>query len=135
MYGKALTRALHHRKKVIFVAFIIFAAGIALTPYLGTELFPRADQVILCWICDSHPVRVLKKPATFANQFENKLRQWIDPSDLTMIIVMPALYYGFPAAFTPNVGTQDVFFDVELTKDQKTHFPILRQNNSRTYAT
>lgn len=35
-----------------------------------------------------------------------------------MIIVNSGVYYGYPAAFTPNSGTQDVFFNVEMTEDR-----------------
>lgn len=119
IYGRALTRALHHRKKVIFIALLIFAAGVALAPYLGTELFPRADSGNFMLDMRLASGTRIEKTSAFANQFENKLRQWIDPSDLTMIISNAGVYYGFPAAFTPNVGTQDVFFDVELSKDRK----------------
>ncbi len=43
-----------------------------------------------------------------------------------MIIANAGIGYGFPAAFTPNVGTQDVFFNIELTDD--------RQHTSQYYA-
>ena len=36
-----------------------------------------------------------------------------------MIITNAGVYYGYSAAFTPNSGTQDVFFNVELTEGRK----------------
>ena len=42
-----------------------------------------------------------------------------------MIIANAGIGYGFPAAFTPNVGTQDVFFNMELTDDQIPYITIL----------
>ncbi len=57
---------------------------------------------------------------------DSKLREWIVPHDLAMIISNAGVYYGFPAAFTPNSGTQDVFFNVQLTDD--------RQHSSQYYA-
>ncbi len=35
-----------------------------------------------------------------------------------MVITNAGVYYGYSAAFTPNSGTQDVFFNVELTEDR-----------------
>ena len=119
LYGKALIRALHHRKLVLFIALSIFAAGIALIPYLGTELFPRADSGNFMLDLRLASGTRIEKTTAFAKIYDKKLREWIDPDDLNMIIINAGVYYGFPAAFTPNVGTQDVFFDMELTKDRK----------------
>ena len=61
----------------------------------------------------------IEKTAAFAREIDGKLRQWIDPGDLKMIIANAGVYYGYPAAFTPNSGTQDVFFLVDLTEDRR----------------
>ena len=51
-----------------------------------------------------------------------------------MIITNAGVYYGYSAAFTPNSGTQDVIFNVELTEDREPHLAILRKNHSRALA-
>ena len=54
-----------------------------------------------------------------------------------MIIANAGVYYGFPAAFTPNSGTQDVFFNIELTENRKHtsqyYAKILRKNLGKEY--
>lgn len=119
LYGKVLIRALHHRKLVLCGALGIFIVGIAMTPLVGTELFPRADSGNFILTLRLASGTRIEDTTAFAKMYEQKLREWIPPEDLNMIIINAGVYYGFPAAFTPNVGTQDVFFDVELTNDRR----------------
>jgi multidrug efflux pump subunit AcrB len=44
LYGRTLSIVLEHHKAVIASAVAILILGIALAPFLGTELFPRADS-------------------------------------------------------------------------------------------
>jgi multidrug efflux pump subunit AcrB len=125
-YGKALTRALHYRKSVLLGAIGLFIVGILLAPLIGTELFPRADAGSFVLNVRLASGTRVEKTAEFAQVFDKKLREWIHPDDLKMIIANAGVGYGFPAAFTPNVGTQDVFFNIELSKE--------RQHTSQYYA-
>src|SRR5579863_6743960 len=54
-----------------------------------------------------------------------------------MIITNAGVYYGYSAAFMPNSGTQDVFFNVELTEDRRHtsqyYARIIRQNFPRDF--
>lgn len=117
-YGRALAVALNYRKSMLIGALTLFVFGLSLTPLIGTELFPRADagnfQLNLRLASGTR----IEQTAAFSQGFEQKLKQWIDPHDLKMIITNAGVYYGFPAAFTPNVGTQDVFFNIELSDDR-----------------
>ncbi len=117
-YGRMLNRALHHRKSVLAGAAGLFIFGILLTPYIGTELFPRADAGNFVLDMRLASGTRIELTTAFAKEFDKKLREWIDPHDLKMIIANAGIGYGFPAAFTPNVGTQDVFFNIELTSDR-----------------
>ena len=99
LYGKALIRALHHRKLVLFIALSIFAAGIALIPYLGTELFPRADSGNFMLDLRLASGTRIENTTDFAKIYEKKLREWIDPDDLNMIIINA----GFIMAFQPHL--------------------------------
>ncbi|MHB1948918.1 MAG: efflux RND transporter permease subunit [Gammaproteobacteria bacterium] len=118
IYGKMLNRALHHRKLVLSGAACLFIFGMLLTPLIGTELFPRADAGSFVLDMRLASGTRIELTTAFAKEFDKKLREWIDPHDLKMIIANAGIGYGFPAAFTPNVGTQDVFFNVELTDDR-----------------
>ncbi|NNM59340.1 MAG: efflux RND transporter permease subunit [Legionellales bacterium] len=117
-YGKALLLALQHRKKVLGGVGVLFVIAALLTPFIGIELFPRADSGDFMMTMRLASGTRIEQTTAFSQQVEAKLRTLISPKDLQMIITNAGVYYGFPAAFTPNVGTQDVFFDVELTKDR-----------------
>lgn len=125
-YGKALQFALHFRKRILLATLIFFMLGLCLTPYIGTELFPRADSGNLILNLRLPSGTRIEQTTAFSQTIEKQLGQIIEPHDLKMIIVNAGVYYGFPAAFTPNVGPQDVFFDVELTDN--------RQHTSQYYA-
>lgn len=118
-YGKILYRALHYRKSVLVGVISLFILGMLFAPLIGTELFPRADAGSFVINVRLASGTRIEKTTAFAQVFDKKLRDWIDPKDLHMIIANAGIGYGFPAAFTPNVGTQDVFFNIELTEDRK----------------
>ncbi len=54
-----------------------------------------------------------------------------------MVISNAGVYFGFPAAYTPNSGSQDVFFIVDLAEDRKgtsqRYARIVRENLKRDY--
>lgn len=118
-YAVALRWALARRVLVLGVATVLLAGGALAAPHLGTELFPRADAGNFLLELRLPTGTRIEKTTAFAREIDAKLRQWIDPHDLSMIIANAGVYYGFPAAFTPNAGTQDVFFNVELTENRR----------------
>ena len=125
-YGKSLKWTLSHKRWVLALTILALLAASSLALTIGTELFPRADAgnfVLELRQPSGMRIEVTEK---FANEIEKKLREWIDPRDLAMVITNAGVYYGFPAAFTPNSGPQDVFFNVELTEE--------RHHSSQYYA-
>jgi CzcA family heavy metal efflux pump len=117
-YGRILSNVLRLRKIILPTTLCFIAAGFLLAPKIGTELFPRADSGnFILELRQATGTRV-EKTSELAKQVEAKLRQWIDPHDLHMVIANAGVYYGFSAAFTPNSGPQDVFLNVELTEDR-----------------
>jgi len=118
-YGKGLKIALKYRKTVYSCVIVLFACGAFLVPSIGTELFPRADAGNFMLTVRLASGTRIEKTAEFSQILEKKLRQWIDLDDLKMIITNAGVYYGFPAAFTPNVGTQDFFYNIELTENRR----------------
>lgn len=117
-YGRALNRALNFRKTVLIVVAVILGCALILVPFIGTELFPRADAGSLQLDMRLASGTRIEITTAFARAFDQKLREWIPEHDLKMIIANAGIGYGFPAAFTPNVGSQDVFFAIELTNDR-----------------
>jgi multidrug efflux pump subunit AcrB len=60
-----------------------------------------------------------EKTVEFAQKLEKNLRTWIPKEDLEMVLINVGVYYGYPAAFTPNSSSHDMFFNIELTEDRK----------------
>jgi multidrug efflux pump subunit AcrB len=118
-YGRALTSVLARRKSVLLsvVAVLLAAAGLSV-PRIGTELFPKADAGNFQLDLRLPTGTRIESTQAFAEQVERKLREWIPPSDLKMVISNAGVYYGFPAAYTPNSGSQDVYFIVDLKEDR-----------------
>lgn len=136
-YAQALKVSLQYRKTILVSALCVFLLGMSLTPFIGTELFPRADSGNLILNLRLPSGTRIEQTTAFSQIIDNQLRQWIPAHDLKMIIANAGVYYGFPAAFTPNVGPQDVFFDVELS-DNRNHTSqyyakIIRQKIQQQY--
>lgn len=117
-YGKALNYALSHGKWFLSIAIMFLIGSLFLLPFIGTELFPTADAGSLELDMRLASGTRIEVTTAFAKEFDKKLREWIPAHDLSMIIANAGIGYGFPAAFTPNVGTQDVFFDIQLTNNR-----------------
>lgn len=119
VYGQALLQVMR-RKPILFLSIgIVLFIGAVAAPHLGTELFPRADAgnfVLKTRLKSSTRIEETEK---FAIEINQKLRQWIPASDLSMVISNLGVLYGFPAAFTPNTGTQDAFFNIELSQERR----------------
>lgn len=119
LYGKGLSIGLKYSKIFLAAVIAVFIAGMSLIPFIGTELFPRADAGSFIVTMRVASGTRIEKTTEFSKEIEKKLRLWIAPSDLEMIITNAGVEYGFPAAFTPNVGTQDFFFNIALTEDRQ----------------
>lgn len=118
MYGELL-RIVLNKKKILFSAItFILLLGCVLAPQIGTELFPRADAGNLILKVRLPSGTRIEESEAFAKEMNTQLKTWIPASDLSMIITNIGLIYGFPAAYTPNAGTQDMFFNIELTADR-----------------
>jgi multidrug efflux pump subunit AcrB len=118
LYRHHLDVALEHRALVLGGCGALLVGGFLLAGRVGTELFPRADSGNFVLEMRLPTGTRIEKTTEFAHELDGKIRQWIDPHDLSMIIANAGVYYGYPAAFTPNSGTQDVFFIVDLTEER-----------------
>lgn len=118
-YGSLLLHVIRRGKWLLVTTALILVAGVLLAPKLGTELFPRADAGQFVLKARLKTGTRIEETEEFSKLLNAKLRQWIPPSDLSMIITNAGVTYGFAAAFTPNSGTQDVFFNIELTPERK----------------
>ena len=120
-YGKTLSWVVNRAKFILPISFaVLLILGIGLGRKLGTEFFPKADAGSFTLHLRGPTGYRVEKTAELSKQVEAKLHEWIPKEDLKMVIVNAGVYYGYPAAFTPNSGTQDAFMNIELTED-RTH--------------
>jgi len=118
-YGRSLSWVVARRKAVLPLAILtLLASGGLLIGRIGGELFPRADAGSFRIDLRGPTGFRIENTMELAKKVELKLREWIPPHDVKMILVNAGVYYGYPAAFTPNSGTQDVFFNVEMTEER-----------------
>ena len=119
IYGHLISWCL---KRSVWIAgvFVIWLIGaFALAPKVGTELFPKADAGGFVMEARLKSGTRPEKSVEFAKELESKIRTWIPKEDLEMVLINVGVYYGYPAAFTPNSSSQDMFFNVELTENRK----------------
>ena len=119
-YRSTLERALRRKWILIAVSGVILAFGGILGKKLGTELFPRADTGNFTVNLRFPSGMSLSKTSERGAAVESLIRQVIPAAELTMVIRNVGVYYGYPAAFTPNSGSQDLFFNIQL-EDHRTH--------------
>ena len=118
-YGRALAAALARRKSfLVLVVAVLAGAGAISVPFIGTELFPKADAGNFQLDLRLPTGTRIESTQAFAEKLEKKIREWVPPSDLKMVISNAGVYFGFPAAYTPNSGSQDVYFIVDLKEDR-----------------
>ncbi|EPG74231.1 RND transporter, Hydrophobe/Amphiphile Efflux-1 (HAE1)/Heavy Metal Efflux (HME) family, permease protein [Leptospira fainei serovar Hurstbridge str. BUT 6] len=117
IYGRALEKIITRIKEVIIGICVLFVIGGAALPFIGTELFPRADAGSFVLHLRFPSGLRIEETSEKAKQVEAKLKEWIK-GDLEMVLSDSGLYQGFPAAFSQNGGTQDVTMTVELKEDR-----------------
>lgn len=136
-YGLAVLRVLHKKWALFAAITVALLLGALAAPHLGTELFPHADAGNFVFKVRLASGTRIEETQKVSDELYGKLKQWIDPHDLSMIITNAGVVYGFPAAFTPNTGVQDTFFLIELTEDRKHttqyYAKIIRDHMAKEY--
>jgi multidrug efflux pump subunit AcrB len=137
LYGRLLEKSFKKTYFILGGASLLLVISILLVPKIGTELFPKADAGSFVLSLRLPSGTRIEETEKFAVDINKKLRQWIPSEDLAMIITNAGVYYGFPAAFTPNSGPQDVFFNIQLSEHRihtsQYYAKILRAKISETY--
>lgn len=136
-YGRLIEFCLANRVIVLVVFAAWLAACGALATRVGSELFPKADSGNFILEARLKSGTRIETATEFSKKLEDSVRAMIDPHDLDMILVNVGVYYGFPAAYTPNSGTQDMFLNVQLTDERKqtsqAYAEILRKGLAKEY--
>jgi multidrug efflux pump subunit AcrB len=119
-YGTTLDWMLSRRKKFLTLSFCVTAIVVFLSlPWIGTELFPKADAGNFQINFRTKSGTRIERTKIIVQQIQSLLRTWIPPKDLKMILSNIGIVYGYPAAYTPNAGSQDAFFLIELTENRE----------------
>lgn len=118
LYGRTVQATLRH-KGLVLSAFVVWFVVVGfLATGVGSELFPKADAGNFILEARMKSGTRIENATEFSKKLEDHVRSHIDAHDLDKILVNVGVYYGFPAAYTPNSGTQDMFLNVQLTDDR-----------------
>ncbi len=125
-YQRALEQLLDRKWLVLIPVSLILIVGGVFATRLGTELFPRADTGNFTVNVRLPSGTRIEKTRDQGLAMEKAIREIIPTSELKMVIMNAGVYFGFPAAFTPNSGSQDLFFNIQLSEE--------RSKSSQNYA-
>ena len=116
-YGSSLRKALSQSGPILKLSLFLHAGvALILVPYIGTEVFPRADAGSFSLQVRGPTGLRIEKTGELVTNIETTLRHFIPSEDLKFIISNSGIYYGYSAAFTPNSGSQDSVLNVVLTE-------------------
>lgn len=93
----------------------LLAVALALTPFVGTELFPESDAGQLSIRMRAPSGTRIERTEEMAAAAERAIRATVAPGDLQMVISNVGVLMDWPAAYTPNAGPQDAFLEVQLS--------------------
>ena len=113
-YEWTLRAVLGRRGLVLAAAALLFAASMALFLLVGSELFPPTDaRQFTILMRGPTGLRVENTEALMAG-VEDVVRSTVPDTERAMIISNAGVLYDWPAAYTPNTGSQDAFTLVQL---------------------
>lgn len=117
-YRGLLRFILSGRIIVYIIIAMLFIGSLFLFSTLGRELFPYQDvgQISLK-VRLASGTRIEKTEAATV-QIEKDIRAIIPASALKTVIANLGVLYDWPAAYTPNAGPQDVFFEIQLNDER-----------------
>ncbi len=118
-YVDSIPTVLRLRWWVLTTVTLMFAVSLWGFSQLGTELFPKMDvgQISIDVRMESG-TRIEKTEATIT-QIEQFIKQEVG-EDLNIIIANMGVLNDWPAAYTPNSGTQDATIAVQLKEGYQT---------------
>ena len=118
-YTYLLSKVMKYYALVLLGVAVLFVGAIALGwCTLGYELFPRMDVGQLeVYVRFEAGTRLEKSDEQIA-EIEEAVKDEIG-DELNMVVSNIGVFYDWPAAYTPNSGTQDAFVKIQLKKGHK----------------
>ncbi len=114
VYEIHLRTALRFRWLVLGGVAVLFAGSLFLFKFTGTELFPQTDAGQFMIRLRAPTGLRIEKTEELTTRVETVVRDTIPERDRRTIIANMGVLYDWPAAYTPNSGSQDAFILVQL---------------------
>jgi CzcA family heavy metal efflux pump len=137
-YARMLERVLRFRWLCLAGVAALFVVSMVLLHFIGTELFPQVDAGQFMIRMRATPGLRIERTEALATDVENFVRQTIPENERKMVIANIGVLYDWPAAYTPNSGSQDAFILVQLADHHKKsvfdYVEQLRQELPRQFA-
>ncbi|HHG85512.1 MAG TPA: efflux RND transporter permease subunit, partial [Bacteroidetes bacterium] len=113
LYERTLEFFLGIRLLTIGLATGLLVIALFLAQGLGYELFPKMDVGQMEIYTRFEPGTRLEKSETYIANIEAAIKEEMG-EELNMMVSNIGVFYDWPAAYTPNSGTQDGFIKVQL---------------------
>lgn len=110
IYRSVLKWVLKFKKTTIFGTILLIAASVALTPFIGAEFIPSADQGQVTITVDTTPGSSLKHTEDVANQVTEKLAPYEDVIETNYLSIGGGGFGGGPGG-----GADQASFTMQLT--------------------
>lgn len=120
LYVALLGGVLKIRWLVLPGAAALLAAALYFAPRLGTELFPQTDAHQFTIRFRARSGLRIEETEKLARRIEDAVRRVIPDAERKMVISNLGVLYDWPAAYTPNSGSQDGFALVQLADGHRT---------------
>lgn len=117
-YVRWIERLLKYRVHVIVITLVLFLGALFLLRHTGSELFPAMDAGQISIDLRLEPGTRIEQTEIAVTKIEHFIRERIG-KDANIIVSNMGILSDWPAAYTPNSGTQDAFINVQLKKDHQ----------------
>src|SRR5213594_3600561 len=115
-YAHALNRALQLRWRMLGATAALFIVSMLIFKLIGTELFPQTDAGQFTVKVRAMTGLRIEKTEQVITDVENAIQSVIPERDRKMVISNLGVLLDWPAAYTPNSGSQDAFILVQLAE-------------------
>jgi len=131
-YERLLNNALRHRWLVLIAVAMLFGGSLFLFKFVGTELFPQTDAGQFTILMRASTGLRLERTEDLTKQVEEIVRETIPDADRKIVIANLGVLFDWPAAYTPNSGSQDAFVLVQLAAGhQRSSFDYVNELRTR----
>jgi CzcA family heavy metal efflux pump len=132
-YEESLRAVLTHRRAFIISVLALFAASLALLPFIGTEFLPVSDESQFRITLRAPVGQRVEKTEQQVAEVERVLKETIPPGELeTIVSSTGVLAQGRSSLFNPNTGPHTSSISVYLVSpDKRTRNQVQIMNEVR----